>query len=109
MVVEREDLEIGRSGELLADPVVAVTPDLSFVDVRLARVHADHANPPHVPGPVALPDQLLEMEVADVASVVVPGDRPDRRFDSRSVREPFLELLPVALVDVVARAHHGVA
>ena len=49
-----------------------------MVEVRLSRVDGDHrdtADPPHR---VAVAEELFEMDVADVARVVVPRDDDDR-------------------------------
>ena len=51
------------------------------------------------------PDQVLEVQVPDVARVVVAGHREHRRLDALGVRDPVLVLLPVALGREVA-AHH---
>ena len=78
MVVQDEDLQLGRLGELLLDPPVATPPDLAVVEIRLARVDGDdrdRALPEHR---VPLAEHLLEVDVADVARVVVPGDDDDR-------------------------------
>ena len=45
MVVQREDLQLGGSLELLADPVVSLAADLALVQVGLARVGAHDADP----------------------------------------------------------------
>ena len=75
MVVQDEDLEIGTLCELLPDPGVVAAPHHPLVQVGFAGVHPDDPDALHVHGPVAGTDQLFEMQVPDVAGVVVPGDR----------------------------------
>ncbi len=43
VVVEDEDAEIGRLGELLLDPLVAAAADDAVVEVGLRGVHRDDA------------------------------------------------------------------
>jgi hypothetical protein len=57
---------------------------------------------------VSRPDQLLEVEVADVASIVVTSHGVDGSLDAVAVRDPVLVLLSVPLVREVARADHRV-
>ncbi len=78
MVVEHEDAEIRRLCELLLDPAVAPAADLTVVEVRLARVDRDDrhtADPKHG---VPAAEELLEVDVADVARVVVARDDDER-------------------------------
>src|SRR5919106_1839479 len=74
MMVEREDAEVGVRLELLADPRVAAAADVAVVEIRLGRVDRDDGNPVDVHDGVALAEELLEMEVTDVARVVVTRD-----------------------------------
>ena len=108
MVVQREDLQVAGRRELLHDPVVLLAPDLALVEVGLARVHAHDADAAHVAHPAPRADQLLEVEVADVARVVVPGNDRQRRLHAVEVGNGDLVLLPVSLVGEVARAEHQV-
>jgi hypothetical protein len=74
VVVQHEDAQLGRLGrELLLDPAVAPAADLAVVEVGLGRVdrHDGRAALPQDRAPLA--DQLLEMHVADVPGVVIPG------------------------------------
>ncbi len=78
MVVEDEDTELGRLGELLLDPPVAAATDLAVVEVRLGRVDGDDRDPVLAQDGVAAPEQLLEVRVADVSRVVIAGDDDER-------------------------------
>ena len=60
-------------GELLLDPAVAAAADLAVVEVGLGRVDGDDVTPCLLKHGVPLAEQLLEMDVADVPRVVVPG------------------------------------
>ena len=73
VVVQDEHLAARRLLELLLDPAVAPAPDLPVVEVGLGRVDRDDGDPVPVHDRAALPDQLLEMHVADVSRVVVSG------------------------------------
>src|SRR5207302_8817647 len=83
MVVQDEDAEVGRIVELLADPRVALAPNLALGQVRLGGVDGDDLHG-HVPegesedpvallGHVAGSERVAEVEIADVLGVVVPG------------------------------------
>ena len=76
--MEDEDAEVGRLGELLLDPGVAAAPDVPVVEIRLGRVDGDDGDAVHVQDGVALAEELLEVDVADVAGVVVPRDDDER-------------------------------
>ena len=79
VVVEHEDPEVRRlGGELLLDPRVAAAPDLAVVEVGLGRVDGDDRHAVLAQHRVAAPEELLEVDVADVAGVVVPGDDDER-------------------------------
>ena len=78
MVVQDEDAQVGRLGELLLDPAVAASPDLAVVEIGLGRVDGDDGDPVHPEHLVAVAEELLEVHVADVARVVVSGDDDDR-------------------------------
>ena len=72
MVVADEDPQVRRIREALLDPGVTAPADLTVVEVGLRRVdrhHGDAVDPHHG---VAIAEQLLEMDVADVAGIVVP-------------------------------------
>src|SRR5438477_6209683 len=70
VVVQDEDAEIGRlGGELLLDPAVTAAADLTVVEVGLGRVDGDDGRPAAPENRVAVAEQLLEMEVADVSRV----------------------------------------
>jgi hypothetical protein len=98
MVVKDEDLEVCRhGGELLLDPHVATSPDLTVVEVRLARVDGDDRDRPLPEDGVALSEHLLEVHVADVPRVVVT------RHDDDRVAVDAIEVLPRGQV-LVAKA-----
>ena len=92
------------TGELLADPVVALAADLPLVEVGLGGVRSHDPHALDVVHPVPRAHEILEVEVADVAGVVVAGDRQDRRLDALPVGDPVLVLLAVPLVRQVAGA-----
>src|SRR3990170_1778749 len=104
VVMQDEYLQVRLDLEPLVEPLVALAPDLALVDVGLARIHANYAYTLDFHVPTSGADQLLEVQVADVARIVVAGDRVHRRLDPLGVRDPVLELLPVALVRQVAAA-----
>ncbi len=108
--MEHEDPEVGRlGGELLLDPAVAATADLSVVEVGLRRVDGDDRDPALAQHGVPIAEQLLEVDVADVARVVVPGDDDDRlALDPVEVLAGQLVLVPEAERREVARADHDV-
>jgi hypothetical protein len=98
VVVEDEDLEVRRlGGELLLDPHVATSPDLPVVEIRLTRVHGDDGDGPLPENGIALSEHLLEVHVADVPRVVIPGHDDDR------VAVDTIEVLPRGQV-LVAKA-----
>ena len=75
MVMQHEDPQVcGLSRELALDPRVAATADLAVVEIGLGRVDRDDRHAALAQDAVALAEQLLEVHVADVARVVVPGD-----------------------------------
>ena len=76
-MVADEDTEVGRRLEALLDPGVASTPDLAVVEIRLRRVDRDNRYPADAGNRVAVAEELLEVDVADVAGVVVAGDDND--------------------------------
>ena len=59
--------------EALLDPAVAAAADRAVVHVGLRRVDRDDRDAVAVEVAAALAEQLLEVDVADVARVVVPG------------------------------------
>ncbi len=90
------------------DPRVVTPSDHPLVQVGFAGVHAHDPDPLHLHGPVASTDQLFEMEVPDVARVVVAGDRVQRRLDPLGVGEPGLVLLPIPVGREVPAADHRI-
>src|SRR5439155_277582 len=78
MVVADEDAEIGRCREALFDPGVAPSTDLAVVEVRLCGVDGDDSDPADAHHGVAVAEELLEVDVADVPRVVVARDDDDR-------------------------------
>ena len=104
VVVEHEDAQVGGLGrELLLDPGVAAAADLAVVEVGLGRVDRDDGDAVLAQHRVPLAEQLLEVDVADVARVVVPGDD-----DERVALEP-VEVLPGELVLVLEAERRQVA
>ena len=78
-MVQDEDAQLRRlGGELLLDPAVAPTADLPVVEVGLGRVDGDDGGSRLVQHRAALADQLLEMDVPDVARVVVSRHDDER-------------------------------
>src|SRR5947208_8351930 len=73
-----EDAQIGRLGEALLDPAVAAASDLAVVEVGLRRIDGDDDHAADAADGVPRPEQLLEVDVPDVARVVVSGDDHDR-------------------------------
>ena len=78
VVVEHEDAHARGPGELLLDPAVAAAADLAVVEVGLGRVDRDDGDAVLAEHRVALAEELLEMDVADVPRVVVPRDHDER-------------------------------
>ena len=78
VVVEDEDAERGRPRELLLDPRIAAAADLAVVEVGLGRVDGDDGHAPDVQHRAAVAEHLLEVDVADVARVVVARDDHER-------------------------------
>ena len=95
--------------EALADPVVAPAPDHPVVEVGLGGVHRDDRDAVAVELGAALAEQLLEVHVAHVARVVVPGDHDHPlAVDAIEVLGRELVLAAEAVVREVARDHHHV-
>ena len=66
------------SANCCLDPAVAAAPDLAVVEVGLGRVDGDDADPALAQHRVPAAEELLEVDVADVSRVVVPGDDDER-------------------------------
>ena len=91
VVVEDEDLQVRRLfGELFFYPPIAATANLAMIEIRLARIHRNDRDAPLAEHGVPLPEHLLEVNVPDVAGVVIPGNDDDR--------------IAVDAVDVLARS-----
>src|SRR4051794_30461850 len=74
MVMQHEDPQVcGLSGKLLFDPRITATADLAVVEVGLGRVDGYDRHPALAQDAAALSEELLEVHVADVARIVVPG------------------------------------
>ena len=102
--MEHEDPQLrGLRGELLLDPRVAAAADLAVVEVGLGRVDGDDRDAVLAQHRVALAEEILEVDVPDVARVVVPGDD-----DERVAVEP-VEVLPGHLVLVLEAERRQVA
>ena len=77
-MVEDEHAQIGRVPELLLDPAVPAASDLAVVEVGLTRVHGDDRGVADAEHGVPLAEEILEVDVAHVARVVVAGDHDHR-------------------------------
>src|SRR5947207_787878 len=77
VVVADEDPQVGRWSEALLDPGITATADLAVVEVGLRRVDRHHRHASHPRYRIAVAEQLLEMDVADVARIVVAGDHDE--------------------------------
>ena len=80
MVVEHEDPQaLGvRGGELLLDPAISSATDLAVVEVGLGRVDGNDRHAVVPEHRVAGAEHVLEVDVADVARVVVARDHDHR-------------------------------
>ena len=67
MVVQDEDAQVRRSRECLLDQAVAPAADLAVVEVGLARVDRDDRRRTDVEHGVPLAEEVLEVDVPDVA------------------------------------------
>src|SRR5919204_407983 len=75
MMVQDEDPQIGvLVRELLLDPAVPAPPDLTVVEIRLAGIDGDDGDTTLPEDRVAIAEELLEVDVADVPRVVVTRD-----------------------------------
>src|SRR5215212_1339743 len=108
MVVDDEYLEpvLGIRERLLDEPVV-LPAHLPVVEVRLRGVDARQDHVLEVYDRLTLPEEPLEVDVADVARVVVAGDDHDvLALDTIDVLRGLLELFPVPCVGEIPRDHH---
>ena len=78
VMVEDEDAQVGGVGELLLDPLVAPAADLPVVEIRLGRVDRDDRDAVLAQHRAAAAEEVVEVDVADVARVVVSGDDDER-------------------------------
>src|SRR5215208_6563579 len=110
MVVHDEHAELGVGLELLLDPRIAPTADLPVIEVRLRRVDRDDRDSAvEVVHRVTGAEKLLEVDVADVARIVVSRDDDDRvAFDLVEVFTGALVLLPEPERGQVSRADDDV-
>ena len=87
-----EDPQVGRLRcELPLDPAVAAAADLAVVEVGLGRVDRHDGDAALAQHGVALSEQLLEMDIADIARIVVAGHDD--------------EVLALDAIEVLAREH----
>ena len=100
MVVERDDLELGGLLEPLLDPVIAVAPDAPAVEVRFGGVDPEKVHPAESDLRLAGAEQRLEVDLADVARIVVP------RHDQHAIALDPVEQRACLSV-FVAQAHVG--
>src|SRR5690242_15644856 len=77
MVMADEDAQVCRSLKALLDPRIASSPDLAMVEIRFRGVDGDDRDAVDTLDGVAVAEQLLEVDVADVARIVVPRDHDD--------------------------------
>src|SRR5262245_39530777 len=103
VVVEDEDAQPRVVVELLLDPPVAAAADLAVVEVGLRRVDGDDRHRVLAEHGVALAEELLEVDVADVPRVVVP------RHDHELLALDPVEVLPGELVLVAEPERRQVA
>ena len=75
---EDPQLVRARLGELLLDPAVAPSADLAVVEIRLGRVDGDDGHSRAAQHRVPVAEHILEVDVADIARVVVAGDHHHR-------------------------------
>ncbi len=110
MVVADEDPQPGVAlRELLLDPAVAAAPDLAVVEVGLGRVDRDDGRRADPQDRVPVAEELLEVDVADVARVVVARDHDHRlALDLVQVAARLLVLVLEAERRQVARADDDV-
>src|SRR5205809_4336241 len=92
-MVDGEDLDVVGPFELLTDPGVPLATDVALVEVGVAGVdgHDGEAGRPEPFGPFGfelltetgepLAEEPLEVDVADVARIVVAGDHHLGRLD----------------------------
>src|SRR5437870_977216 len=73
MMMLHVDLQICGISELLGDPGVALPADLTVIEVGLRGIGTDHHDSVELDPPVTGSDHLFEVDVADVARVVVAG------------------------------------
>src|SRR5438105_457753 len=114
-MMDREDLDVSRVTELIADPRVVLPADVAFVQIGFRGVGAHHREPggQQALGAIAIErlpvrgeavtEQPLEMDVADVARIVVAGDHDLRRLDLGQPRRRLFELPLVAGGREIAR------
>ena len=92
--------------KVVLDELVVLAPHPPVVQVGLRGVDGDHDGFVEVQDRVPLPEEPLEVDVADVARVVVAGDHHDPlAMDAPDVLGRLLELLTVTGVRQVARHH----
>src|SRR3712207_4964285 len=107
MVVDDEYLElVPGAGERLLDEPVVLPADLPVVEVGLRRIHRHQDHVVEVHQRLALPEEPLEVHVADVARVVVAGDdHYVLALDTGYILRGLFELFPVARVGEVTGDH----
>ena len=104
-----EDPQARVRSELLLDPAVAAAADLAVIEVGLGRVDRDDGDRADAEHGVAVAEQLLEMDVADVPRVVVARDHDHRlALDLVEVAPRLLVLVLEAERGQVAGAHDDV-
>ena len=93
-MVQHEDLQVRRLGrELLLDPRVAAAPDLPVIEIRFRRVDRDDRDAVLPEHGVPRAEHLLEVDIPDVARVVVPRDDVHRVRTTSDVTSVSIHLL----------------
>jgi hypothetical protein len=109
MVVADEDAQIRSAREPLPDPRVVLATDLAVVDFRLGRIHRErhlHLTCRHAQLRVPRPEHPLELQIADMARVVISGNDDDP-WTGKRVQLLLGQRVPVgvALIGDVAGDH----
>jgi hypothetical protein len=104
VVVYRHDLERDGIGEALLDPAVLLAPDAPAVEVGFGRIDPDQMHSVELDLRAAAAEQGLEVDLTDVAGVVVArDDQHPLALDPVEQRAGPLELIEQAHVRQVPR------
>jgi hypothetical protein len=107
VVVHHENLEpVSGVLEAAPDKAVMLASHPPVVQVRLGGVDSDHDRFFKLDDRVALPEEPLEVDVADVPGVVVAGDHHDVLApEAAHILGRLLKLLAVASIREISRDH----